>query len=414
SAGWHGVQQPRFIFTLLPLECSSSSAVVKVFIASLSQNTEASGNISFPLRDIEDIPFVTGENGSLIDIPLHVLPSSIQTLRKENSTAMISADRPVAAYVHLRCTEQQNNKATTFKLIPLDGLGTEYRVISYRYMGNPVTAVTAYNRTTVVNIIQSGISQTTTLMPYETILWESDSDLSGVYLVTDEPVFVVSGNKEDHLDGSTMGKDMFYECMPPLNDWGMTFSVAPLSDRESASILRIVPWNMTTIITWGYGASQWTDVIDSEDFKEIQLFPFPDGENIEISSDKPVLVMQFTSVYKEGQGTLTPSLSMATVTPSDKVIGRYLVFPLFAIGSVASDILDYHMTVWLPPGANTDFLLVNNNTPSWSQIGTLANGGMILRTSLNESTNTFQIHGTFQVRAAVYGWHRVSSFAYLL
>ena len=132
------------------------------------------------------------------------------------------------------------------------------------------------------------------LSKMETYLWEGTNDITGTKIVSNRPIAVFSGHQCTFIPSNIRFCDHLTEQVPPTALWGNNFLSASLSGRSSGDIYRMIASENSTNV-----------VVNCSTFSQLQTyhlaragfwqeFNTPDESFCSISSDKPLLLMQFS------------------------------------------------------------------------------------------------------------------------
>ena len=139
-------------------------------------------------------------------------------------------------------------------------------------------------------LVQVG-SQSISLNRLETHLFESNTDITGTRLLSNRPLVVYPGHECTHVPVDTIACDHITEQVPPTATWGRNFLSASFSGRSSGEIYRMLAsQDTTTVIVSCNGFSETYNLASPGTWQE---FSTPDMSFCSITSDKPLLVMQF-------------------------------------------------------------------------------------------------------------------------
>ncbi|XP_071082654.1 IgGFc-binding protein-like [Haliotis cracherodii] len=145
-----------------------------------------------------------------------------------------------------------------------------------------------------------------TLDQFEVLLLQADTDLTGTYIQADKPVGVVSGNR------FIGGRTHLVEQPLPIKTWGRNYVSAPNSDSHWGPVdtYRIISSLYDTNILVG---NRSYNIEVSGAWLDVNI-----GTLVKIVSDKPVMVMKFSSSSISG----TPTC-MAVLVPEEQWRSRY-------------------------------------------------------------------------------------------
>lgn len=235
------------------------------------------------------------------------------------------------------------NTADAFAGIPINQLGTDYRVISYPSSTFLLAAmpaqfcVAAVSDSTHVTITPSTATSTGKLagVPFSIVLdagqcvqVQTDptmvgSDLTRSVVASDKPVAVFAGSARAEVPNGftgpsgTVSRDHMEKALPSTDHWGHSFIISQVDTssanahpRTSGDILRILALqNNTTISINGMPAR----VLSSDTFFDTVLHGVAS-----IESSAPILVAEFLH-SSESPGSDTGDPSMIIIPPIDSI-----------------------------------------------------------------------------------------------
>ncbi|XP_002739979.1 IgGFc-binding protein-like [Saccoglossus kowalevskii] len=218
----------------------------------------------------------------------------------------ITANEEVTVYV---MNDVAFDSVDGYLALPVHVLGTEYYVVSssistiiaeqYRY--SEFVVLGSHDNTTVTVNVTGDVSfngklynkgdvVTFSLQTRETAQFQSGNfDLTGTHVTADKPFGLISGSKCTNIPTASQFCDHLVEQIPPVSAWGTTFVTTPLLGRFAGDVFRIVASRSNTFfnISGNYG----NHTLDAGDFLEIDV---PSTDSLLISSDRPLLVMQYS------------------------------------------------------------------------------------------------------------------------
>ena len=230
---------------------------------------------------------------------------------------------PPTAEIAVYGLSRKPSFADAYVGLPLDVLGTEYRVVSWPGPGAQATVVGMENGTSVTITtpvdttgFSAGVPRTIPLNRLETFLLQG-GDLTGTRVTSDKPVAVFGGNQQAAVPGGT-SFDYMVEQMPPVPTWGREFVVAPIAPRAAGDIVRVLAHEGETEISLN-GILLTT--LDAGSFVE---FTVPSTAGSWITTSKPVLVAHYNKGQGQGDSVSTDPFMMLGV-PVDQFTNRYLI-----------------------------------------------------------------------------------------
>jgi len=149
-----------------------------------------------------------------------------------------------------------------------------------------------------------------------TIYIESSDDLTGIKILTNQPISVLSGHRCARIPTSISQCDHLVEQVPPTVTWGTVYYTAPLATRKSYSIKILAAYNSTTIDIY------CNNVWESHNINESHIIN--EGESVyktlsmqefcAIKSTKPVLVAQFSHGQADDDSKGDPMMTLVPAT----------------------------------------------------------------------------------------------------
>ena len=216
-----------------------------------------------------------------------------------------------------------------FLALPCDRLPVEtYEYYGLTYLGNGISQILIVGCEDDSNV-QIG-SETIVLNRMETYLLESNDELSGTRIVSNRPLSVYPGNWCTGIGPGAC--DHITEQVPSTVLWGSNFMSASLAGRISGDIYRMLASQDSTTVT--VNCSTFTQLMsyNLEVPGSWQEFSTPANSFCSMSSNKPLLVMQFGLGTTEGVGD--PLMMM--ITPVEQYSNNYVfdVLPEFMINYI--------------------------------------------------------------------------------
>ena len=182
-------------------------------------------------------------------------------------------------------------------------------------------------------VIQIG-SNVIEISKMETYLWESTkfNDITGESIVSNKPIVVYPGHQCTFIPSHNRACDHITEQVPPTAIWGSNFLSASLSGRSSGDIYRMIASENSTNVVVNCNTFSQLQTYDLDLAGSWQQFNTPDESFCSISSDKPLLVMQFSLGYNADRVNLTGDPFMLMIIPVEQFSNNYIfnVFPEFS------------------------------------------------------------------------------------
>lgn len=187
-------------------------------------------------------------------------------------------------------------------------------------------------------IFQIGSGMTIELNRMETYLWESES-LTGTRLLSNKPLVVYTGHRCTDIPYYSSACDHITEQVPPTAIWGTTFMSASLAGRTSGDLYRIIASQNHTSVTVNCTTFNGLLSYNLTSAGSWQEFTTPDESFCVITSDKPLLVMQFALGHDE-DGVGDPFMMM--ITPIEQYSNNYVL-------NVLPEFSTNYITVYVTP-----------------------------------------------------------------
>ena len=204
-----------------------------------------------------------------------------------------------------------------FLALPCDRLPVE----SYEYYG------VSYNRGSHILIVGCEDNTEIQINSYvielnkmETFLWETGNNITGMKVVSNRPIVVYTGHRCTNIPTSSSACDHITEQVPPTAIWGSNFMTASYAGRSSGDLYRILASDNSTNVTVNCSTVSETYTLASSG--SWQEFSTPDMSFCSISSDKPLLVMQF-SLGNSFDNVGDPFMMM--ITPVEQYSNNYII-----------------------------------------------------------------------------------------
>ena len=288
----------------------------------------------------------TGVDASNVGI-VNTLAEGIQP----NSGIQVTSDQPVVVYAHIIFAARSGASL----LLPVNVLGREYVVPSYRNSGNTagqginagfgqVTVVAPEPNTTIEITTVAGSRDgsrnpgdkvTVTLQNpgdvYQ-LQFQKDADISGTRVRSVasatgvcKPIAVFSSTTWSAFDCiGASGGDNLYQQLFPTKAWGKSFLTAPFVSRPY-DIIRVFinPDNPPTQVTKTEdGVTTALTGLTAGSFYEIRSFQKP----LKIDADKPISVVQYMVSQSCGTAGTVADPEMVVLNPVEQTINNITVF----------------------------------------------------------------------------------------
>ena len=163
---------------------------------------------------------------------------------------------------------------------------------------------------------------------------KSPTDLTGTYIVANNPVSVLSGSSGSRVKTSSGGQEYMIQHIPPIEHLGTSYVLAPFRDRASGYVSRVIATEPNTTIEFTDSANSRSSVVKN------LLGDFVENEETSIKAivaDKPVLVVQFAKGYRTDY---FGDAFMLIVQPIQAATKEDISFPVTTLAT-AADVRSY-------------------------------------------------------------------------
>ena len=250
-------------------------------------------------------------------------------------------------------------------------------------------------------------SQSIPLNRMETYLIESITDITGTRLLSNRPLVVYPGHRCTFIPFDSFACDHITEQVPPTAVWGRNFLSASFSGRSSGDLYRMLASQETTTVI--VNCNTFNETYNLASAGTWQEFSTPDMSFCSITSDKPLLIMQF------GLGFTLDDVGdpfMMMITPVEQYSNNYVlnVLPEFSTNFITIYVIpeDYQPQ---------DIIVDDDNLENadWTEVlcsdSTIC--GYITHVALTPGEH--QVHhvdATAHVGVSAYGFNSANSYGY--
>ena len=158
----------------------------------------------------------------------------------------------------------------------------------------------------------------------ETYFWQSRS-VTGERVISNKPLSVFVGNRCSYITSAHRFCAHFTEPVPPTVTWGTKFLSASLAGRSSGDLYRILAAKASTTVTVRCNTFDSFVTYNLDQPGSWQEFTTPAMSYCSITSDKPLLVMQF-ALGNESDDVGDPFMMM--ITPVEQYGKNYVLSAL--------------------------------------------------------------------------------------
>lgn len=324
--------------------------------------------------------------------------------------------------VYAMNTNSQSADATL--VYPTTTLGTQYYAITNNFINNLTYAtsacemiVVATEDNTTVDItlstetvggVNAGETISVVLDAGEVYQIQSVGDLSGTYVHSRDckPVAVYSGNTYTGVPDPYSTRDVLFEQMQPLQNWGRRFISAPYLTRVRSDIYKVVAAYDNTELSVFNSDGETTYDLDAGDVLELNLDYVPDhGYYFEAS--KPISLAHFSaSSGWDGVDNADPFLDL--LPSMEQSIDR-IVFTAFEGTNVNTFYLNVFARTSVVPTVTLDGVSISDQFQDNVLYGTSA--FQFARIPITGGEHILESDGG--VQANVYGYEQFESYGYI-
>ena len=317
----------------------------------------------------------------------------------------VVSDTPVSVYF----ANSGADASTGYVGLPVEGLGTRYRVLSYTaygtlrpsFYGASYLIVVGTVDGTSVDITPPGAGSPTniTLDKGQTYIYALESagdDLTGALVTSNQPVAVFGGAMLAQVPSDVITANPLVQQLPPTEAWGSEFLSVRLANRTKGDTYRVLADQDNTVVTVD---GQQVATIDAGGFWEGILPPdvtTAGNQGTVIQTSKPALVAQFGNGQRYDFASGTDPLMML-IPPYQQYLNDYL-FALPDVPSMGS----FHINVVAPTTA-IPALRLNGNPIDAAEFAAIGNTGFS-GAQLNVSPGNYRLRSPQSFGANVYEW----------
>ena len=352
------------------------------------------------LRGFNYTGVVTNNATLIIDIPISFeVTSSIERDKGIRISAGLST-------VSVYGLNYRRSTSDAFMALPCEHIAVEnYEYYGVTYSDGYVLIVGCEDNT----VFQIG-SDVIRLNKMETYLWVGTNDITGTKIISNRPIAVFSGHQCTDVPLGIGACDHLIEQVPPTAIWGSNFLSASLSGRSSGDIYRMIASENSTNV-----------VVNCNTFSQLQThhlalagswqeFNTSDGTFCSISSDKPLLLMQFSLGFFADGVTGDPFMMM--IIPVEQ-FGSHYIFNAF------SEFPTNYITIYVAPdGYHPESIVVDNTdlqNAVWNTVycsNAIICGYVAYVTLTPGQHRVFHRDDSAHIGVSVYGFDGVNSYGY--
>lgn len=304
----------------VPQNTTSSKINLELFIASDEDANVKIEIDSIGYRQQLVVPAATMKN---VKIPASAIIVNDQVPLR--LAIHITSDKPIYVYGlnHL------SSSTDTYLGIPVDYLGTEYRVICYDISDGLTSqfAIIATEDNTELTIIPTvpTVKGNKENEPFTVKLKRGEvyqvapkfdtiknCDLTGTYIKSNKKIAVFTGHQCAYVPPRVIACNHLVEQIPAIPSWGKHFYLGRLQSRSNYSYRILAHENNTKIFEDGKLVKT---------LKAGQFYDSISNKNLQVSADKPILVAQFSQGFNNGDSIGDPM--MIIINPTKQFLQKY-------------------------------------------------------------------------------------------
>ncbi|WP_146948077.1 T9SS type A sorting domain-containing protein [Cyclobacterium qasimii] len=295
----------------------------------ISGDVPTAGKVVLPNSEKIDF-FVTPGTITTVEIPSEFVATIADSVERKG--IQVIAENEIAVFGY----NQKAYSNDAFLGLPVDVLGNEYLIMSYRsnYLSRTrnfsVIGIVAVEDNTSITIvpsittleIQKGVPFQITLQKGETYqMAVAYYDLTGSTVTSDKPIAVFSGYNCGKLPQNVTNCEHVIEQLPPVSTLGQNFFTVPLlSSNRKIDVFRIAAIKDGTKVNIN-GNRGYSEAfsLNKGQFKEISI---PYNVYSKIESNQPILVAQYSKEYGYFNDNF-PELFMMLIEPFEQFQNKY-------------------------------------------------------------------------------------------
>ena len=257
--------------------------------------------------------------------------------------------------------------------------------------------------------ISAGDSHTVTLHEMQSLLINSDYDLTGTKIVSNHPLTVISGHDCANIPTEYGDCDAISTQIPPTVNWGNSFLLPPLTSRANGQRYKIIASESNTIAEIKCGTNLKKIIVLSND-GDIHQFDTNSNEYCTVLTSNPSYVAE----YGFGRDYLSDGYGgplLMTIPPLDQYIHNV------TFSSIATMPKNY-FTILVPNDQYFNQTYLYNGftlTPTWTTIyypnGSIAGYGYSTQFGGGVTVSHSNVHG--QIAVIVYGFMLHGGYGYI-
>lgn len=278
--------------------------------------------VEIPAINYRQQVFVRGKTIQNLRIPAAAQVKSFQILEK--LSVHITSEKPIFVYG----LNRRFQTTDSFLAFPVDVLGNEYRVMCYTVSIEmlPIFAIVATEDGTEVTIIPSFDTDFNPAnVPFSIKMNKGDvyqvaakfvqspnCDLTGSIIRANKKIAVFSGHQCAYVPPNKSACNHLVEQMPPVSSWGKHYYLGILKPRKNYTFRVLANEPETRVFVDG----KLVRTLNGGEFFDSLI-----NKPLQITSNKPILVAQYSHGYNIGDSIGDPM--MLLVSPTQQFLKSY-------------------------------------------------------------------------------------------
>ncbi len=225
-----------------------------------------------------------------------------------------------------------------------------YVAIIAQYNGTQLSITSKVDITIDDTLTLTGATTNITLQEGETLLVQSQHDLTGLQVTSNTPLAMMSGHECTNVPSSTRACDHLVEQIPPVSSWERKFATAPLKGRQAYDVFRIVASENSTMVEVNCTLSAVQPTL----YNTTSLYMINEGNFVEfqvsssqyclIEGNDSILVLQYSVGYTADSLTGDPTM---IIVPAVSQYCKHYSLPTFQPDD-NSFTFSHYMNIYIP------------------------------------------------------------------
>ena len=263
----------------------------------------------------------------------------------------------------LSLPQQSEQEQSTYKYIVASYIssrsGQESSIAIIAQYNDTLLSITPRVDTTIgTTFTPAGATANISLQEAETLLIASTNDLTGLTVVSNKPLAVLSGHECARVPSSLFACDHLVEQIPPVSSWGRQFATAPLKGRQSYDVFRVLASENSTTVVVNCTSSNAENLTNTYQLSEGRFVEFNAMSNqyCFIQGGANILVLQYATGRRTDEGKGDPS--MIIVPAITQYCNQYSLPTILSIKPTL-----HYMNILIPaPFYQLDQIILNNQS----------------------------------------------------